>query len=73
MILLSLYDWIYSKYPSDLAYNGQWKPLHIIILLLAISSIVGISFLRKKLQFVLSSTEIIVHKKLGYRIEDSND
>lgn len=48
MILLSLYDWIYSKYPSDLAYNGQWKPLHIIILLLAISSIVGISFLRKK-------------------------
>ncbi|MBQ8840761.1 MAG: response regulator transcription factor [Clostridia bacterium] len=32
-----------------------------------------ISFLRKKLQFVLSSTEIIVHKKLGYRIEDSND
>jgi len=45
---MSLYDWIYSIYPSDSGIDGRWGTLHIIVIILCVLAIVGISFLRGK-------------------------
>ena len=41
-------DWLLSNYPENSKIEGQWGPLHIIVLVACILSIVAISILFSK-------------------------